>query len=129
MTFDILTKNLSQSFNKLDKFPKTRIYSYQSSYSNNNGKKNISKKKIISDGNNARIYKNINGKEFIKNIKFKDLSKELIIPTIKPYNILENNEIIKYKNNNENSNINQIILLLLILVLLIYIAIKLTIKK
>jgi len=128
MTLDILTKTLSQSYNKLDNFPKTRIYSYQSSYSNNNGKKNISKKKIISDGNNARIYKNINGKEFIKNIKFKDLSTELLLPIIKPHNILENNEIIKYKNNDVNSNINQLILLL-ILVLLIYIAVKLTIKK
>ena len=91
-------------------------------------KKIFQKKKIISDGNNARIYKNINGKEFIKNIKFKDLSTELLVPTIKPHNILENNEIIKYKNNDVNSNINQLILLL-ILVLLIYIAIKLTIKK
>ena len=43
-----------------------KIYSYNSIYKNNNGKKNFISKEMISDENNYKILSNVNGKKSIK---------------------------------------------------------------
>ena len=137
MDLDIITKSLTGSknkFNELQHIPSRKIYSYQSSYINNNGETQSLKKKIISDGKTGKIYKNINGKETIDNLNSKDLSTELIFPQINIPTFLTNYRRIpnRYVNNihsNTNSNSVTQILLFLILILLIYIAVKLNMKK
>ena len=127
MNLDIITKLINQNHNQnnlmnLKKNPSSKIYSYQTSYVNDNGIKKFMKKKIISNGNKTKIYKNINGKEIIYNIDSKDITNKLLSKINIPF--VNNN----YKKYNDNYKINNF-LLIFILTLLIYIAIKLTIKK